>query len=285
MVQGRRGWAAGVILLVVGWTGCTGGEPMDSDGPTPAPTPPPTEEPMELEEPWVFVEGGSFQMGSDHPPDVAPELVRETPQHEVSVSSFAMMRHEVTGAMLGDCVDAGICTLNTGGNCLDPFDPANADRPANCLDWEGAGALCAFLGGRLPSESEWEYVATSGGQPVEFPWGDEPPDCERANPPAPDVTSSCGDGLWEVCSRPDGDSEWGFCDLAGNAFEWNQDWFWDDYSSHPTDGSAQEEMLFDFRVMRGGGVNSAVPPRVRQRTFHPPDFYYSGMGVRCAMDL
>ncbi len=282
------------MLPLLSLLGCTSpppnptAPPSPSDTPptdtTPEPTgdtgaaPPPPHPPHHVPSFWVPIPAGTFLMGTDPPYDDD-----EAPAHWVDVPAFALMRHEVTVAQYNACEHAGACTpRSVEGGCL---DRDQLDRPANCLDYDQAGQVCAFLGGRRPTESEWEYAASSGGLPYEYPWGDEPPDCTRANMNQPNGWGSCDDAhLWEVCTHPAGDTPWGLCDMGGNAFEWIEDWH-NDYAIHPTDGSAQTVMLFNFRGMRGGGVNSDVLPRVRERTFHEPSFTYSGMGVRCAMDL
>lgn len=230
-----------------------------------------------LEEPWVLMIGGSFLMGT---PDSA-NLPEESPEHTVTLPHFAIMRHEALTGDYTECVDDGVCPTRPDG-CPSTTDP---NLPANCLDWEMAGAFCGWAGGRLPSESEWEYAATSRGLPVEYPWGDEAPDCTRANVIDGNLSSCDGGGLWEPCTHPNGDTPLGLCDVSGNVFEWVQDWYWGGYIDHPTDGSAREDMLWEFRAMRGGAIGTSAVPRVRLRTFHAPDFFFGGMGVRCAMDL
>lgn len=229
-------------------------------------------------EPWVAIPAGAFVMGSP----VGTGLDNERPTHVVSMPAFEMMRREVTLEEYSACEAVGQCTPRPAqGNCLTGASPT---MPANCIDWFMAGEVCSFLGGRLPSESEWEYVARSGGMDVEYPWGDAPPDCTRANLNQDNGWSSCNaSGLWEVCTHPAGDTAWGMCDMGGNVFEWLADWH-NQYDIHPADGSPQTQQLNYFRGMRGGSVGSDVPPRTRQRTFHEPEFYFSGMGVRCARD-
>ncbi len=272
-----------LAVLLAGASACTGPiatiptEPVvDTDVPTADTAPPP------LEEPWVAVPGGSFEMGRADAEDAQPI-------HTVTVERFALARHEATATEYAACLADGACTPRPAGvvDCYDVTAAENALLPVNCIDFAQATALCTWMGGRLPTESEWEYAARSRTNQTVYAWGDEPPDCTRANTSglsAPDHWSCDNAGLWEVCSRPAGDNALGLCDLAGNAFEWTADWYAPNYTAHPTDGSAYE-VEGPFRTMRGGGVGSAEELVLGTRTFHPPDFWYGGMGVRCAMDL
>ncbi|MCP4808062.1 MAG: formylglycine-generating enzyme family protein [Proteobacteria bacterium] len=228
---------------------------------------------------WVSFCGDTFDMGSDGIDE------NESPAHDVTVPDFELMSTEIRVGDYMACVEAGDCV-----EYRDPDDhPArckrgaeHADHAANCLDWDMATDFCAWAGGRLPTEAEWEFAARSGGKDHTFPWGFVEPSCSLANYTD---QAGCGEDIDEVCARPDGVTEQGMCDMAGNAFEWVQDWMHGDYTGAPTDGSAWEADPSVFRVMRGGGIASAEDLRTRNRTFHEPYFVYSGMGSRCARDL
>ncbi|MCB9674889.1 MAG: SUMF1/EgtB/PvdO family nonheme iron enzyme [Alphaproteobacteria bacterium] len=263
--------------------------PVDSDPPTAEDTAPPADTAVDPPidtapprgEPWVVIEGGTFLMGTPSPSDEPTE----EPQHSVTMPGFYLMRHEIQSTDYWQCVDEGVCTpVEASALCS---DGTVAGLPQNCIDWYQATAFCDWFGGRLPTESEWEFAASSRGADNEFPWGNEPPDCDRANVNQGPGISWCpgANGLWLSCTHPLGDTPLGLCDMAGNAFEWTQDWFHNDYTDHPADGSAQVVQANEYNVMRGGGIGSAAPVRVRKRTFHPRDFWYGGMGARCAADL
>jgi formylglycine-generating enzyme required for sulfatase activity len=110
-----------------------------------------------------------------------------------------------------------------------------------CVSFADAVRSCEFLGRRLPREAEWIHAARLRTK-RRYPWGDEPPSCERvaglirwrkggtATDPcpgeAPDPPATEGDALSPplrlapVCAHPAGNSSNGICDLAGNAGEW-----------------------------------------------------------------
>ncbi|MBI5208744.1 MAG: SUMF1/EgtB/PvdO family nonheme iron enzyme [Elusimicrobia bacterium] len=207
---------------------------------------------------WVDIPGGSFVMGSPTGPADAK------PAHRVAIKPFQMARTEVTFKQYRACVEAKACAPPhvADSQCFiwNGSEWARAqlaasfqadDQPAVCVDWAQAKAFSEWVGGRLPTEAEWEYAARSAGKVSTYPWGDEPPSCERAvmNHGAP----GCGrNSTWPVCSKPKGNTRQGLCDTAGNAWEWTQDWYRDTYTGAAGDGSAWEGPGSSHRAYRGG---------------------------------
>jgi formylglycine-generating enzyme required for sulfatase activity len=237
---------------------------------------------------WVSIPGGTYMMGYPN----GQGMDKEHPIHKEKVKTFEMLKSEVTVDQFHACVQAKVCWDN-------PDDKANSycngnhledrgDHPMNCVDWYQAATFCAWIGGRLPTEAEWEYAARSGGKDTNAPWGNDPATCDRA---AHDEHPgfNCGptkDSTSPVCSHPKGNSEQGVCDLIGNVIEWNYDWFYHDYNyarfkevPKTYSGATKEEAY--HHVMRGGGLGSTEPLNARNRTFHDGPFRYFGLGIRC----
>lgn len=223
----------------------------------------------------VFVEGGTFMMGTDRYRD-------EKPIHEVTVGSFWISRTEVTIAQYAECVRAGACR-GEGPAALDVpcvEDPETmSDYPARCLTWEDAQAVAKWFGGRLPTEAEWEYVATQGGKQIEYPWGNEEPNCNIVVAELRYRIPCEFDGPARVCEVGSYGRTDGICDLAGNVWEWTQDVYYHTYDYVMEHGSPAEEggpiLMGDYyisefahyrHVLRGGGWGSAgVELRARGR--------------------
>ncbi len=274
----RLTWYASPItaLAIVLWSlGCpTGGDP-GGDGPPP--------------EDWVPISGGTFEMGSaDGEPD-------ELPIHTVTVPDFEMWRTEVTASQYQRCVDAEACSQTVPAEACNLGHDDRPDHPMNCIGREQAEHFCEWVGGRLPSEAEWEYAARSGGQDILHPWGDDPATCDRA------VLSEGGDGCGTdlpsaVCSKsPDGDTDQGLCDMSGNVMEWIADFYHGCYdcsqcaaelgcdaeTAAPDDGSAWMTPNATARVRRGGGFRSEADAlRAASRSYGT--FNDSYVGIRCA---
>jgi formylglycine-generating enzyme required for sulfatase activity len=227
---------------------------------------------------WVEVPGGSFEMGGEG--GEADEL----PAHMVSLTAFELMRTEVTVAQYAGCVVAGDCTEpDIGADCN--FGVAGREaHPVNCVDWDQAHDFAAYIGGgaHLPTEAEWEYSARSGGGVHKYPWGTWSATCERA------VMSDGGDGCGRsstlpVCSKSAGNSAQGACDLAGNVWEWVEDWYHDSYAGAPADGSAYVSPAGSRRAFRGGSWgNDAGTLRARNRGLGAPSRRGGDLGFRLA---
>jgi len=87
--------------------------------------------------------------------------------------------------------------------------------PINCVNWYMAAEFCIWDGGRLPTETEWEYVAANGSANQLYPWGSAAPDVSRANYSDTDNTP-----FLPVGSKPAGAGALGHLDLAGSVNEW-----------------------------------------------------------------
>ena len=90
-----------------------------------------------------------------------------------------------------------------------------------------------------------------------------------------------GDKTAPVCSKPEGNSAQGVCDLAGNVWEWVEDWY-GPYSQAPGDGSARSKAS-GRRVRRGGcWFDTAEHLRAALRDRNQPSFHQDGLGFRLA---
>ena len=230
---------------------------------------------------WVSMPGGTFQMGDT----LAQGSVNEQPVHSVTLSGFEITKTEVTVRQYAVCVAAGSCTApTTGANC-NWNDPGYEEHPVNCVTWYQAKVFCTWAGGRLPTEAEWEYAARSGGQDNLYPWGFEEANCTYAV--MDEYTGAgCGTGrTMAVCSKPEGNTEQGLCDMAGNVWEWVEDDWHHDYSGAPTDGSAWvDNPRGSGRMERGGSLYFyEYELRASFRLYgDSPSHQDGGLGIRCA---
>jgi formylglycine-generating enzyme len=123
--------------------------------------------------------GGTFLMGAQaedpsqpgYDPRARPD---EGPPRLVTVSDLWVQPMEVQMRVYHRCVQQGACPapeIATAGF----YRVANGEQEGsmNGVTWGEAQACCAFLGGRLPTEAEWEYLAR-GEQGWRFPWGNTP---------------------------------------------------------------------------------------------------------------
>ena len=97
----------------------------------------------------------------------------------------------------------------------------------------------------------------------------------------------CGrDSTWPVCSKLKGNTTHGLCDMAGNVWEWVQDWYHDSYNGAPTDGLAWESPTGSYRVNRGGSWNGgAWGVRAANRYYGDPRYRSVDLGFRLARSV
>jgi len=161
---------------------------------------------------------------------------------------------------------------------------ANENRPQNCISWYEAFAFCAWDGGRLATEAEWNYAAAGGSEQRVYPWSIPP----ASSPIDDSYLVYCGgscDGTQNVGSKsPKGDGKWGHSDLAGNLWEWTLDWYRSPYVT-PCENCADLEES-PTRVMRGGSFfdtfNADSDFWSSNRNAYNPLFHDRSVGARCA---
>ena len=227
----------------------------------------------------VYVPKGEFEMGTDdednHPAHVSGFLGK--PAHTVALDGFWFDRTEVANAQFQRCVEEGEWEA-PGFLCMEFKDEAKTNHPFSCASWPQAETYCAWAGGRLPTEAEWEYAAR-GPQGFMYPWGDDEPNDTLLN-----YTENVGDTT-EVGSYPEGASWCGALNMGGNVMEWVSDWFGDypsERQKNPTGPTSGEH-----RVLRGNrwGMVPWITQSYRTRSvYRDVADPLSNGGFRCAKD-
>ena len=225
----------------------------------------------------VEIPGGTFRMGDLGGDERASEL----PVHSVTVPSFLMGKHEVTFSQWDACVADGGCSRRP-----DDEGFGRGNRPVINVSWDDIQEFIAWLnartggGYRLPTESEWEYVARAGTE-SEYTWGDEL-GVNRAN------CDGCGSEWDNTETAPVGSfpaNAWGLHDVHGNVWERVEDCWNGSYEGAPGDGSAWLSGTCSQRVGRGGSwFNNPWFLRSSFRFRFNRSFRYFNLGFRLARD-
>ncbi len=296
----KGSYAIAVVVGVVGmgvWLGT--GKSLEE--PVRPPAPAVVEAPAAAEGiPMVKIDAGSFTMGCQSGRDKEC-YDDEKPAHTVNLSAFEIGKTEVTIGQFRRFVEAtnyqttaekqGSCRIWTGSTWEDGkgnswrktgFSQTDND-PVACVSWDDSQAMIEWLnktttgGYRLPSESEWEY-ACRAGQDTNYCGGND------VNAVAW-YGSNSGNKTHQVGGKQA--NAWGLYEMSGNAWEWCQDWYHDNYTGVPTDGRAWivggEQK---YRVLRGGSwFNDPRNVRAAYRNGDSASFRSYIVGFRLARTL
>ncbi len=232
----------------------------------------------------VFVQGGTFRMGSEDGDS------DEKPVHSVTVSSFNMGKFEITVAQFKAFVDDagynGKTDAETDGGSYvwtgskwdkkaginwrhdeEGATRTNLNYPVVHVSWNDATAYCQWLSRktgknyRLPTEAEWEYAAGNGTKHTKYSWGNSDPSSskggnvadETAKSKFPSWTTFSGYSDGYVYAAPIGSftaNDFGIYDMTGNVWEWCGDWKGEYSSSSQKDPTGA--VSGSYRVFRGG---------------------------------
>jgi len=254
---------------------------------------------------FVFVEGGTFQMGQINPNiGGTGESDDEQPVHTVTLSSFYIEKHEVTQTKWITTMGSNPSHFTSGQNrpvemvswydalvyCnkrsitegLTPCYSINGSTnptiwgavPTNSnTTWNSVVCNWSAKGYRMPTEAEWEYAAKGGKHSQNYTYSG---------------SNTISDVAWYssnsyVETHPVGGklpNELGIYDMSGNVYEWNWDWYW--YGSYST--SAQNNPTGvtsgSYRVLRGGGFFDTNECRSAARNREDSYDYYYNIGFR-----
>jgi len=221
----------------------------------------------------VYIEGGTFMMGSEKGED------DEKPLHRVKLDGFYLGKYEVTNkeyciflnsnftdpscditqlyqwSYLDD--NFGIMPIGDSWRVKEKYE----NRPVVGVTWYAAISYCKWLSMktglkyRLPSEAEWEY-ACRAGTTTEYYWGDEM-----------DYTYDRSDIYETGKIEP---NPWGLYDMTWNVFEWCNDW----YGTYPAEDVYNPEgpSSGSVKTIRGGALYTADEYcRSSNREYNSPD--------------
>ena len=217
----------------------------------------------------VYVPSGEFIMGLGY---------GDAPTRTVSLDAYWIQQTEVTNKMYAQCVSAGNCSAPVQEVGAPPLGSVQyGDYPVVGVTWDAANKYCEWIGGQLPSEAQWEKAARGTNGNV-YPWGNDKPTCDLAN------FGTCVKHTSHVNDYPNGKSAYGLLDMAGNVYEWVNDYYDPNYYTSGPSSDPTGPATGDHRVIRGSSFETDLTQLLSAiRHFSPPDYHYHDLGFRCVV--
>ena len=246
-------------------------------------------------EDMVLVNAGGFTRGIDNTKNNT--FMDEAPAKMIYLSSYYIDKFEVSNSKYTEFI---IATDHPAPAYWDQRKLNQPSQPVTGVNWFDADTYCHWANKRLPTEAEWEKAAR-GPAGSTYPWGDKleysKANFAKGKSGQKYITDS-------VDAHPDGISYYGAYNMAGNVFEWVQDWYSSNYYS--TDEtrnpigpqlqnikniatvSSKPEPELKKKVIRGGSwFAPAQSITTTHRFWNDPinNSYGVGLGFRCAQSL
>lgn len=220
----------------------------------------------------VRLPGGSFERGCVKGDSWCS--ADEQPRRAVFLSPFWIGKTEVTVAQFR------VFSQATGMPMPEQASWSGEDYPVVNVTWEEAQAFCRWLGGRLPTEAEWEYAARGGTAGTRYPGGNHITH-DEANFDGLGGTDQFAKAAPVASFPPNG---FGLFDTLGNVWEWCLDWYQEDYYAQSPERDPQGPENGQKKVVRGGSFTSD-PGRLRlsYRSSLKPNERWLFTGFRCVI--
>ncbi len=222
----------------------------------------------------------------------------ESPASMIYLSAYYIDKYEVSNAQYTEFIKA---TDHPAPAYWDHHELNQPNHPVTGVNWYDANAYCHWMNKRLPTEAEWEKAAR-GPAGWLFPWGNElnytKGNFAKGKTGQSKITVP-------VDAYPQGKSYYGVYNMAGNVFEWVQDWYASDYYKTSKETRNPQGTQYQAGILKGslkGATNSEGKKKVirggswfaphqsvttTHRFWNDPmnNSYGIGLGFRCAMDF
>ena len=243
----------------------------------------------------VLINAGGFTRGVDN--TKGENFSDEAPAKMIYLSSYYLDKYEVSNAKYTEFI---IATDHPAPAYWDHRKLNQPNQPVTGVNWFDANTYCHWANKRLPSEAEWEKAARGPTGSI-YPWGNKleysKANFAKGKSGQKYITDS-------VDAHADGTSYYGVYNMAGNVFEWVQDWYSSNYYStdetrNPIGPKSQSknniktinakiEPALKKKVIRGGSwFAPAQSITTTHRFWNDPinNSYGVGLGFRCAQSL
>jgi formylglycine-generating enzyme required for sulfatase activity len=246
----------------------SGLRPSEVEAPISAPTPGAARVNPKDRLKYVWIPPGTFMMGCSPGDNGCGD--EEKPRHHVVITrGFWMSQTSVT-------VDAYKRFARTGRAMpREPYSDAsmNKDFPIEGVTWNDAHAYCVWVGGRLPTEAEWEYTTRGGSNEARYGSLDD----------VAWYNDNSGAAAHEVAQKRA--NSFGLYDMLGNVHQWVNDWYDHDYYKSSPSRDPQGPTSGQAHGLRGGNWGTA-PFLVRASSrFYNLTENDGAAGFRCVVEV